>query len=158
MQHLCVETARPIIKDEKFKLASNKYFSPQFGFGALDAYEFVTKAKSWPLVKPQVWIMPPPIQFEKGTMDEDKDMSGGTRLSTAGVSGSIEITKDMVDEQDFNKIEHVQIRVWVGHKRRGDIKVTLTSPRGIVSEIPRRLLDSAATGLFGWTFSSLKHW
>lgn len=144
-----------------------RLYSYKYGFGVLDAYKFVKAAKTWPLVKPQTWIKMPPYQFAKktiwrsgkGKMSARGRFSGGVPLSKEGVTGAIEVTEEMVDEMDFDTIEHVQVKVWVAHSKRGDIEVELESPNEIVSVLgKRRRNDTAKTGLRGWTFSTLKHW
>lgn len=160
MQHLIVKTARVIGENSLWdKLASGRAYSEQFGFGVLDAYAFVKEAKEWGPVKPQAWMMPPSVQLGGGTMNEKGRFSGGKRLSKEGVTGEVKISKDMVEDSDFGAIEHVQVRVWVNHERRGDIEVTLTSPSKISSKVGQaRRADDAGSGLQGWTFSTLKHW
>lgn len=141
-------------------LPSGREYSPMFGFGALDAYAFVNEAKTWTLVKPQVWIKPPYAQLKGGTMDVKGVASGGEPFSsTRPVSHTFEITEAMAKRHDFDKVEHVQLRVWIQYPRRGDITVRLHSPKITLSVVGRpRPYDDAQTGLAGWTFSTLKHW
>lgn len=159
MQYLIVKTARRVDGHDGWDTSSKHQYSEELGFGVLDAYAFVKAAKTWPLVKPQVWMSFPPVAFEGGAMTRNGEFTGGKPLSKSGVSHTIEVTQKMVNDDDFDTIEHVQVRVWVQHKRRGDIQVTLTGPGGIVSRMGKsRPLDSDPTGLQGWTFSSVKHW
>ena len=161
MQYLCVETGRPFKRDGVYwhKLASGREYSDQLGYGALDAYAFVTKAKEWKLVTPQVWITPPYVQFQNGTMEAGRFFNGGERLSKKGVFHAVEITEAMAQEHNFGAIEHVQIKVWVQHERRGDIEVTIQSPKKVVSKVGKtRMYDESPEGLPGWTFTSLRHW
>ena len=160
IQYLCVETAQ-LIEDENYwdTLASGRNYSTYLGFGVLDAYKFVKAAETWPLVAPQVWIALPYVQFEDGTLDVDRNFSGGKPLSRTGVTHSIEITAEMARKHNFDKIEHIQVRVWIQHERRGVVQVTLHSPNKVVSDLGMsRMRDKSRSGLQGWAFSSLKHW
>lgn len=170
MQHLCVNTARVVHEGADWeRMESGRRYSYKYGFGALDAYEFVKAAKTWELVKPQTWIKTKPVQLRqgllpgmgKGTMDATGAFSGGKPLSGTAFSESVKVTKEMVDAADFDVIEHVQVKVWIQHSRRGDIEVEIESPgsKKVVSLLGmKRPNDKADTGLRGWTFTSLKHW
>ena len=161
MQYLCVTTAR-VPKEATVEwdtLASGRKYSYELGFGALDAYEFVKAAKTWALVPPQTWIHTPLVQYEEGALSAKGVFTGGTALTKEYATRKFEITQKMVDDADFDVIEHVQVRICVKHDKRGDIEVVLGSPKTIMSEIGvRRLRDNSKLGLRGWTFSTLKHW
>jgi hypothetical protein len=46
----------------------------------------------------------------------------------------------------MERLEHITVRVWIEHERRGDVEVELTSPNGIVSVLARqsdRALESS---------------
>ncbi|EAU88620.2 kex protein [Coprinopsis cinerea okayama7 len=161
IQHLCVETARMINKEDPDwdYIANDKRYSYKYGFGVLDAERFVKAAQDWKLVKPQAWFNTPTIQLENGTMNESKEYSGGTLIGADGVSSQIEITKDMLIENNFETLEHINVKVWINHTRRGDVEVELVSPGGIKSILAsKRDSDAATTGFPGWTFMSVKHW
>jgi len=56
-------------------------------------------------------------------------------------------------------VEHINVRVWITHKKRGDVEVELISPSGVKSILGgRRKYDVAGTGYPGWTFMTVKHW
>jgi len=60
---------------------------------------------------------------------------------------------------NFETLEHVTVRVWINHTRRGDVEVEVVSPNGIKSVLAAvRSFDSATTGFPGWQFMSVKHW
>jgi kexin len=83
----------------------------------------------------------------------------GILISENGVESSYEITQEMLDETNLETLEHVTVRVWIDHQKRGDVEVELTSPNGIVSVLARqRRFDDADTGFNGWKFMSMKHW
>ena len=76
-----------------------------------------------------------------------------------GVESSFEVTSDMLSENNFEVLEHVTVRVWVQHTRRGHVDVSLTSPNGIRSMLAeKRPADLADDGFPGWRFMTVKHW
>ena len=124
----------------------------------LDAYDFVLAAKTWQPVRQQRWIETHTYQFGEGVFYDDTAYSG-TPLSKEGVWHAVVITQDRVNENSFDILEHVQVKVWVHAERRGDIEVALTSPSNVVSALGvRRPNDHSPDGLMGWTFMSVKHW
>ncbi|KAJ6531334.1 peptidase S8/S53 domain-containing protein [Mycena capillaripes] len=162
IQHLCVLTARQINPDdpdwEATALAGRSY-SYKYGFGALDGYEYVKAAKTWSLVKPQVWFHTKTIQIEGGVMPEPEEYSGGQFIGDGGIISHMTITRDMLTQNNLEKLEHVNVKVWIQHGKRGDVEVELRSPHGIRSVLAgKRNGDTATTGYPGWTFMSVKHW
>ncbi|KAF9054728.1 kex protein [Panaeolus papilionaceus] len=165
IQHLCVETARQVNPDDPDweKTASGRYFSYKYGYGALDAYAYVTAAKSWKLVKPQAWIHTDIVRFKDGKVHDlghkKYSYEGGEPIPDEGFEAKIMVTKEMVEKNNFEKLEHVDIRVWISHTKRGDVEVQLVSPKGIKSILAnRRKYDEATTGFPGWRFMTVKHW
>ncbi|KAJ3510244.1 hypothetical protein NMY22_g16029 [Coprinellus aureogranulatus] len=161
MQYLCVETARQINPHDPdwSKIATGKYYSNKYGFGAIDGWAYVQAAKTWKLVKPQAWVETPTVQIKNGTMDEHKEYEGGEFIDVGGVTSTITVTKEMLQEHNFETLEHVNIRVWIDHTRRGDVEVELLSPNGIRSVLAEyRENDEAKSGFPGWQFMSVKHW
>lgn len=141
------------------KTAVGRPFNYKYGYGKLDGYHFVTTAQSWKNVKPQAWFEVPAIQIAGGTMNILKEMSGGEPIVPGGVRSSTRVTKSMMQSENFEKLEHVTVKVWISHTKRGDVEVEIVSPGGIKSMLaaPRRS-DVATTGYPGWTFMSVKHW
>jgi kexin len=83
----------------------------------------------------------------------------GTIITEDGISSTFTVTREMLDESNLEKLEHVTARVWITHERRGDVEVELKSPNGIVSVLARaRRFDEDTTGFDGWKFMSLRHW
>ncbi|KZT27305.1 hypothetical protein NEOLEDRAFT_1088803 [Neolentinus lepideus HHB14362 ss-1] len=161
LQHLCVRTAEMINPDDPDweTTAAGRPFSYKYGFGRLDGYSYVKAAQAWELVKPQAWIEIQPIQIENGTMDILGTMSGGAPITAQGVKNTVTITQDMLVQNNFEKLEHITVKVWISHTRRGDVEVELVSPNSIKSVLAaRRRYDSANTGFPGWRFMTVKHW
>jgi kexin len=161
MQHLVVRTAVRINPDDKDweKTAQGRYFSYKYGFGVLDAYNYVMAAKDWKLVKPQAFLELPPIQIQNGTMDLNDTMAGGEVITKTGVTSSMTITSNMLSDANLETLEHITVKVWIAHTRRGDVEVEIVSPAGIKSVLAaKRQYDTATTGFPGWRFMSVKHW
>lgn len=141
------------------KIASGRLYSYKYGFGALDAYAYVTAARDWQLVRPQTWLRTRAAQLNNGTMDEDEKYTGGEFIPDEGLDSSIEITQEMLDTHNFENLEHITIKVWIDHTKRGDVEVNLLSPNRIKSVLAaQRSGDTDATGYPGWTFMTVKHW
>lgn len=161
LQYLCVNTARQINPDDgtwEITIAGRPY-SNNYGYGVLDAYSLVMAAKEWELVKPQAWILTHSVQLKNGSMTEDGEFDGGELLSAQGVESILSVTQEMAEDNNFETLEHITVRVWIQHQRRGDVEVEVTSPNGIKSVLAqKRDSDDASTGFPGWTFMSVKHW
>jgi kexin len=161
MQHLAVNTAvhiNPTDPDWE-KTAQGRPFSYKYGFGRLDAYAYVVAAKEWKLVKPQTWLQAPAVQIEGGKMNLLDEMSGGTAITQGGVTSKTTITEEMMKEANLERLEHVTVKVWIKHSKRGDVEVELVSPNGVKSILAStRSQDRATTGFPGWRFMSVKHW
>ena len=119
----------------------------------------MTAAQQWTSVKPQAWVEAPPVQLEDGVMYENGTFSGGLPIKEGGVLSTIEITQEMLSDNNFEALEHITVRVWIDHTRRGDVEVHLLSPNGIQSMLAeKRNADRDRNGFPGWRFMSVKHW
>jgi kexin len=160
IQHLSVYSAVQVNpEDPDWELtATGRPFSYKYGFGKLDGYAYVTMARTWQLVKPQVWIDLAAVELADARM-VGKEMLGGEPIVPGGVTSSRMVTREMLEDWNFHALEHITIKVWIKHTRRGDVEVELISPAGIKSILASaRHEDSAKTGFVGWTFMTLKHW
>ncbi|TFK76259.1 hypothetical protein BDN72DRAFT_954035 [Pluteus cervinus] len=161
IQYLCIETARIVNPDDPDweRIANGHLYSYKYGYGSLDAYAYVTAALNWKLVTPQTWFRTPSVRLGDGAMDAEEGFSGGEFIPRNGIDSKIMVTREMLDTHNFDKLEHINIQVWIDHSKRGDIEVSLTSPNGFESILAApRSRDSAKTGYPGWTFMSVKHW
>ncbi|KAJ7217210.1 peptidase S8/S53 domain-containing protein [Mycena pura] len=162
IQHLCVLTARQVNKDDpdwEPTALSGRMYSYKYGFGSLDAYAYIKAAMDWKLVKPQVWFHTKTIQLDNGTMPVDEEYSGGQFIGKGGVYSTLSVTKAMVLQNNMENLEHVNVKVWIQHGKRGDVEVELRSPTGIRSVLAgKRSGDMATSGFPGWSFMSVKHW
>ncbi|WVQ78821.1 hypothetical protein IAT38_000912 [Cryptococcus sp. DSM 104549] len=83
----------------------------------------------------------------------------GSFITESGITSTYEVTQAMLDDANFETLEHITVRVWIDHQRRGDVEVEVKSPNGVTSVLSRqRRYDEADTGFAGWKFMSLKHW
>ncbi|KAF7327776.1 PHOMO B domain-containing protein [Mycena kentingensis (nom. inval.)] len=162
VQHLCVLTARQVNTDDPDWEATalpNRKYSYKYGFGALDAYAYLKAAQNWQVVKPQVWFRTPTIRLEDGKMNVEEEFSGGTHIPVGGITSVITVTPEMVAAANMEKLEHITVKVWIQHGKRGDVEVEIRSPSGIRSVLGgKRSGDAATTSYAGWTFMSVKHW
>ncbi len=149
VQWLTVLTAVPFEQPSDWtKTALDRMYSHQFGYGKLDAWAIVEKAKDWELVKPQAWYYSPWMHVKKEIPEGNK-----------GLSSSFEVTTDMLKEANFDRVEHITLTMNIAHQRRGDLVVDLISPSGMVSHLSTaRRDDEAAVGYTDWTFMSVAHW
>ncbi|KAG8890161.1 pheromone processing endoprotease [Tulasnella sp. 332] len=161
IQHLCVRTANVLNPEDPDwdKTQQGRPYSYKYGFGALDAYKFVTAAKTWSLVKPRAWIEMPQIEFNNATMSWSGEMEGGEPIPPGGMNSTMEFTETLLREKNFETLEHVTVKVWINHVKRGDVEVSLLSPNGVKSVLGgKRRYDEDKSGYPGWTFMTLKHW
>ncbi|WWD16394.1 hypothetical protein CI109_100820 [Kwoniella shandongensis] len=166
------------------KTAAGRMFSYKYGYGRLDAGLFVEAAEKWKLVKPQAWFDSPAVYLpttspadvtQRQEDDSDSDITPtpsqnetnpepvvvptGSFITEDGVTSTYEVTKGMLKDSNFERLEHITVRVWIEHQRRGDVEVEITSPNGITSVLSRqRRFDEDDSGYPGWKFMSLKHW
>jgi len=101
----------------------------------------------------------PAVQIANGTMNFFNEMDGGQPIGPDGVTDKVTVTQGMLDADNFEKLEHITIQVWISHTKRGDVNVELISPTKIRSVLAApRSQDLATTGYPGWTFMTVKHW
>ncbi|TRM58616.1 peptidase S8/S53 domain-containing protein [Schizophyllum amplum] len=161
IQYLCVLTSRQVNPDDPDweTIHSGKPYSYKYGFGALDGEAFVKAAQAWELVKPQSRLITDPVVLNDGTMSEEGVYAGGELIVPGGVTSSLTVTQDMMEASNLESLEHVNIKVWINHARRGDVEVELVSPRGVKSVLAAaRKNDDDKDGFPGWMFMTVKHW
>ncbi|MCJ1306437.1 pheromone processing endoprotease [Agyrium rufum] len=150
MQTLCWMTAVPVNLDASdwVDTYAGKKFSHDFGYGKLDAWALVEKAKTMALVKPQAWYISP-WQHVKHTIPQ----------GSQGLSTSFEVTEEYLKKANFEKVEHVTVTMNIEHTLRGDLSVELISPEGITSHLSvARKNDDFVGGYDDWTFMTVAHW
>ncbi|KAF9779053.1 hypothetical protein IL306_002739 [Fusarium sp. DS 682] len=150
LQYIAMDTAIPIEGDEanQQNTTIGKKFSHVFGYGKIDSWALVEKAKEWSLVKPQAWYFSPWVHVKK-SIPEGRD----------GLSVTLEVTEDMLKSSNLARVEHITVTMNVEHTRRGDLSVDLISPDNVVSHLAvARRGDAKEQGYVDWTFMSVAHW
>ncbi|KAI5284026.1 pheromone processing endoprotease [Ascosphaera aggregata] len=150
VQYLTIETAVPFNLDEGGwqTTAIGKKFSHMFGYGKIDAYSLVKRAKDWVSVKPQAWFISPWLRVHHKVPQ-----------GTVGLASTFEVTEHMLKDENLDRVEHVTATMNVNHTRRGDLSVELHSPAGVVSHLSTpRPKDNEQSGYIDWTFMSVAHW
>ena len=149
LQNVLVLTGVPINKDEDWDTTFiGRKFSHAYGYGKLDAYAIVEKAKSIELLKPQAW-------FNSPWLHVNHPIPQGVE----GLLSSFEVTEDLLKKANLERLEHVTVTMNINHTRRGDLSVELRSPTNLVSHLSvTRKFDDASEGYVDWTFMSVAHW
>ncbi|KAL2799490.1 peptidase S8/S53 domain-containing protein [Aspergillus keveii] len=149
-QYLMVETAVPVHEDDgSWQMTkSGQKFSHDWGFGKVDIYSLVQKAKTWEMVKPQAWYHSPWLRVQHEVPQGDK-----------GLAASWQVSEKMMKDANIGRLEHVTVTMNVNHTRRGDLSVELRSPEGVISHLSTaRRFDDAEVGYVDWTFMTVAHW
>ncbi|KAJ5732525.1 hypothetical protein N7493_004006 [Penicillium malachiteum] len=150
IQYLMVDTAVPVSENDGTwqTLPSGRKFSHDWGFGKVDTYSLVSKARTWELVKPQAY-------FHSPWQRVHHNIPQGSQ----GLISRFTVTADQLKGANFDRLEHVTVTMNINHSRRGDLSVELRSPSGIVSHLSvARRHDKEPVGYIDWTFMSVAHW
>ncbi|RAL68013.1 hypothetical protein DID88_008737 [Monilinia fructigena] len=134
MQYLVLSTAVPVdLETGEWQTTTiGKKFSHTFGYGKIDTWATIEAAKNYKNLKPQAWFYSPWIHVNQAIPQGD-----------AGISVSFEVTKEMLQEANLERLEHVQV----------------TMNNKLVSHLSAsRRYDSEASGYDDWTFMSVVHW
>jgi kexin len=161
VQHIAVRASQRINPEDPDweQTTSGRPYSYKYGYGALDAWTYVQLARQWKLVKPQAWLELPQIEMPEAKISKGGEMSGGVFITEGGVESRRFISAKQLQDANFESLEHVTVKVWISHARRGDVEVSLVSPNGVTSILAsRRMYDEHTTGYPGWQFMSVKHW
>ncbi len=122
--------------------AAGFHFNHKFGAGLIDAQAAVTLAATWTNLKPQQSYKS--SQTNLSAAIPDNNSTGVTR------------TFSLTSVPNF-RIEHVKVRVTANHGRRGDLRITLTAPSGMTSQLCEPHDADQHSGM-DWTFMSVRHW
>jgi len=149
LQNVLVYTGVPINEDEDWDTTFiGRKFSHAYGYGKLDAYAVVEKAKTIELLKPQAWLNSPWLHVNHPIPQ-----------GVEGLLSTFEVTEGLLKKANFERVEHVTVTININHTRRGDLSVELRSPTNLVSHLSvTRRLDDANEGYVDWTFMSVAHW
>ncbi|CAF3367974.1 unnamed protein product [Rotaria sp. Silwood1] len=136
IMHIIAETARiPNLSETDDWMINGAGFhvSDKFGFGVLDVGQMIALAQNWTNVNPRY--------------DCYHEYKGSPVQLTIGAS--VEVNIDVDKCENVTNLEHVQANVSFSFHRRGDVKVTLISPSGTLSEmISYRDNDASKKGIY----------
>ena len=151
LQYLAMDTAKPVADTQDAawqSTAVGKKFSHVFGYGKIDSYDMIQRAKTWELVKPQAWYFSPWLHVNKA-IPQGKH----------GLIVSFDVTEEMIKEANVARLEHVTVTMNLNHTRRGDVNVDLISPKNVISHLSTARKDDEYSGGYDdWTFMSVAHW
>ncbi|CAF0883079.1 unnamed protein product [Adineta steineri] len=146
LMHITARTARIPNLDETDDWIINGagyHVSDKFGFGVLDAGQMVALAQNWTNVLPRYECI-----FNY-TGDNVK----------LNIDDTIEIPIDVENCINITHMEHVVARVSYDFHRRGDVKLTLTSPSKTPSEVlSYRSNDASHKGIRNFPFLTNHNW
>lgn len=101
----------------------------------------------------------PQVEIPGAAITTEGVMTGGEFIGKRGVTSSVKVDEDTLKTNNFERLEHITVQVWISHGRRGDVEVEIVSPNGIKSVLAgARRWDDHSTGYPGWKFMSVKHW
>ncbi|KAK9408913.1 proprotein convertase subtilisin/kexin type 4-like [Crotalus adamanteus] len=150
MQHLVVRASSPahLQADDWVVNGAGRKVSHYYGYGLLDGGALVEMARrwqrSWPQRKCFLQVVSQPMAI-------------GSRLSVSeNVSSSPCFQRG---NRGMRSLEHVQVQLWLTYSRRGDLAISLTSPRGTTSTlVDVRPYDTSRDGYKDWDFMSTHYW
>uniref|UniRef100_A0A0N5BKX7 P/Homo B domain-containing protein n=1 Tax=Strongyloides papillosus TaxID=174720 RepID=A0A0N5BKX7_STREA len=152
MQHIVLRTANPtpLLNNPGWSINGvGRRISNQFGYGLMDAGALVKLAKVWRNVPEQHLCT---YKYEMAE-PSPRPVSGRFQMNfTLDVSGC-------ADGRPVLYLEHVQVISTIRYSKRGDLKLTLFSPKGTRSVIlPIRPQDYNSDGIHKWPFLSVQMW
>ncbi|XP_071965547.1 furin-1-like [Antedon mediterranea] len=147
LQYIVVKTSRRAnLRDVWKKNGAGYYVSHKFGFGLMDAKSMVTTAEDWqPLPEQHVCIV-------EGSGMPQNITSGDSlylQIRTNGCAGTSNAVR---------YIEHVQVKISLYHKRRGNLAITLTSPSGTQSNLLSPRPNDFGKSFQNWPFLTTHSW
>eukprot|EP00761_Pharyngomonas_kirbyi_P009373 gb/GECH01009389.1/.p1 GENE.gb/GECH01009389.1/~~gb/GECH01009389.1/.p1 ORF type:complete len:689 (+),score=115.93 gb/GECH01009389.1/:1-2067(+) len=141
VQHILVHTSdRNMPAEETWQQnAAGLYFSPNYGFGRVNAGQAVVAAQNWKRVPPMISLS------LSQNISSPSIPSDGTKLSLY-----FPVSQSII-------VEQVTVFVDVQHPSRGQVVISVESPSGTLSMLaPGRSHDWYSDMV--WTFSSVELW
>lgn len=129
------------------KNARGYYHHHDYGFGRMEMERNLKITKGWTLMPAQKVCELPLTGINK-------------KIPFAmGAYGGVITNIDVSSACSITFVEHIEIKTYIRHPRRGSVAVAITGPEGIVSKLAEPNYDyhsNYPTG--GWTFGSVRHW
>ncbi|XP_076804353.1 furin-1-like isoform X2 [Clavelina lepadiformis] len=152
MQHLVVQTANPdqLIADDWVVNGVNRKVSHAFGYGLMDAYAMVTRARNWTMVPPQ----------RKCTVSVISEKHPSREISSRKVLVvPVEVLQCDDGEEIIERLEHVQAVLTLRNEQRGQLVINLKSAKGTKSQLlGLRRRDYSSKGFSEWAFMTTHSW
>lgn len=153
MQYIVLMTSRyEPLKHESGWISNGvgRFVSHKFGYGLMDAEKMVKLASKWqPLPAQKVCETTQQIGKEL-TISFEANSQLEISLNTTGCAGST---------NEIRFLEHVQARISLKFKPRGNIRISLISPSGTVSHLlSPRIKDVDEDSFVQWPFLSVHFW
>uniref|UniRef100_A0A914VV88 P/Homo B domain-containing protein n=1 Tax=Plectus sambesii TaxID=2011161 RepID=A0A914VV88_9BILA len=152
MQHIVLRTANPTPLLNNPGWSTNgvgRKISNKFGYGLMDGGALVKMAKKWQTVPEQHMCT---YEYKLSEPNPRPLTSRSILNFTLSVGGCESGTPVLY-------LEHVQVVATVRFGKRGDLRLTLYSPRGTRSELlPPRPQDFNTNGFHKWPFLSVQMW
>uniref|UniRef100_A0AAY4BDU7 P/Homo B domain-containing protein n=1 Tax=Denticeps clupeoides TaxID=299321 RepID=A0AAY4BDU7_9TELE len=158
MQHLVVRTSRPahLVTNDWRTNGVGRRVSHSYGYGLLDASAMVALAQNWTSVGPQ-------HQCVINMLSESRDIRNRLVFSKS--------VEACAGRPEFvSLLEHVQARLSLSYKHRGNLAIYLTSPLGTRSTLLHsntgdqplfslsRPQDMSSEGFNDWAFMTTHSW
>ena len=146
VQHLLVRSARRNLlqSTDWRKNGVGRFVSNRFGYGLADAGRFLQLALEWKHVPQQ--------RFCTTTITSSMEIHPNTPLN-------IEFPTDNSCMQHVDILEHVIVKLTLDFSRRGDLKITITSPSATESIIlDHRPNDDSTEGFTKFEFLTVHFW
>jgi len=144
MQHLLVHTStRTQTGDASWaQNGAGRWYNPSYGFGRVNAAAATTAAATWVTVPASATALT--ASEAVPTAIPDNNVTGISRTLT--ISGS-----------SYFRAEHVEVTANITHPYRGDLRIKLVSPSGMVSEL-MKVRNDEGDNYSNWTFMTVAHW
>ena len=155
-KHALVTTSQLVDKDDSSLTSFGGWrtneagyrFNPNYGFGNIDAGEFVQKVHS-------VAYLTEDTEYETGELNVNQAIPDNDEN---GISQSFTLTAAMLDQP----LEGVEVYLYFTHGRRGDLQATISSPSGMASRLMNSTKDldekDSYSGDWEWYFLSNAFW
>lgn len=161
LQYCVALLAVPVNEDngDYQETALGPKFSLLYGFGKIDSWALVEKARTWKNVNPQAWMHSDVATVNEKFSQEPAKFLSQDKPQQQRLTLKITVTKDDMAIMNMKRVEHVTVLVNIGALHRGYVAVKLTLPLGRVLQLATfRGSDKKGTGFPAWTFMSVVHW
>lgn len=144
VQHVLAKSSKQPVSGASHGVANSRGYihDERFGFGRVDIPNMLLVAEHWTLVVPS--------KVKSFEVTHKEPHSGSARPKVVA-------TFDMTDGIEF--VEHVTVSMVIRHSSRGQLKIQLTSPSGIISTLfAPHDADNHADIPGSHLFMSVRHW